>query len=461
MIGPMTTTTPTYRHVRWYDSVIVRVIILCIVLVMCLLGSVLIITRHYFSEVVQEMESQARTVGNDVLLQLEEAPETDLDELENNLMDIHEGFDDIELKPYGNDASFRSFQIERAEDGRFMKVACVPLLLDNRRILLTVRVSSLPQTEIVRAFKNKYLAALAVLFVVALGLMIYFISRTLRPLADLSESCAQIESGNLREVAVRRNAGEVLALEQTFNRMVASLREKEVVEANLRQAQRLSALGNLAAGVAHDVRNPLNTIKLISSHLEGALRKSTDSDAQAAQAATIRSEVGRIEEIVSGFLALAKERELQPEPCRLDELLDECMRLLGKDAEARNVKLTADLRAGDTTLMLDPKMWTRAVLNVLINALQACEEGGRVRMFSRVTDTTCEVEVRDDGPGLSAEAAERAFDPYFTTKATGTGLGLSVTRGIVEEHGGTISLTSVEGLGCQVLITLPLRKTEL
>ena len=79
-------------------------------------------------------------------------------------------------------------------------------------------------------------------------------------------------------------------------------------------------------------------------------------------------------------------------------------------------------------------------------------------MFSRVTDTACEIEVRDTGPGLSKEETERAFDPYFTTKDTGTGLGLSTTRGIIEEHGGTIALSGADGLGCQVLITMPLRR---
>ena len=81
-----------------------------------------------------------------------------------------------------------------------------------------------------------------------------------------------------------------------------------------------------------------------------------------------------------------------------------------------------------------------------------------MRLFSRLTETTCEIEIRDDGPGLPKETAERVFDPYYTTKPGGTGLGLSITRGIVEEHGGTIELTSSSGLGCQVLITIPLEQ---
>ena len=173
---------------------------------------------------------------------------------------------------------------------------------------------------------------------------------------------------------------------------MASLREKEVVESNLRQAQRLSAIGNLAAGVAHDVRNPLNAIKLLSSHALDTLQDVPDASSAAKHLQTIRSEVNRLEEIVSGFLSLAKERELCREPYRVDALLEECARLIRKDAEDRGIRLITELRAGDQALLLDPKQMTRAVLNVLINAMEATPQGGRVRLFSRTNDTICEIE---------------------------------------------------------------------
>jgi two-component system sensor histidine kinase HydH len=260
----------------------------------------------------------------------------------------------------------------------------------------------------------------------------------------------------LQPVEVRRVYNEIRTLEQTFNHMVSSLRDKEVVETNLRQAQRLSALGSLAAGIAHDIRNPLNAIKLLSSHAIDALGNGPDESPALKQLQTIRNEVDRLDEIVGGFLALAKERELQPEPVRVDAMLEDCLRLVRQDAEARGVRLTSELRAGDTRLLLDPKQCTRAVLNVIINALEACAREGRVRVFSRVTETHCQIEIRDDGPGMSKEVVERAFDPYFTMKPTGTGIGLSITRGIIEEHGGTIELSSSPEHGCHVLISLPL-----
>ncbi|NIA16430.1 MAG: HAMP domain-containing protein [Nitrospiraceae bacterium] len=455
----MSLTPATYPRVRWHESIVFRVVVLCGILLLCLLGSVYQITRHYFRDLSQEMESRTADIADMLVLQLEENSVADLDQLEQNAMAEYDGIE-VDLSGDPDAAEVTSFVLEKGEDGALTKVARMVIGLGDRKLLLTARVALVPQTEVIRAFKNKYIAALIFVFLVTLGLMLYVIVRMLRPLTELSESCAQISSGTLRNVGARRNSGEILALEQTFNKMVASLREKERIEANLRQAQRLSAIGNLAAGVAHDVRNPLNAIKLLSSHAMDTLCSVPEAEGSVKQLQTIRTEVDRLEEIVSGFLSLAKERELQPEPTRIDLILDECARLVRKDAEERGVQLVVELRAGDTSLMVDPKQMTRAVLNVLLNALEVCPPEGRVRLFSRITDRTCEIEVRDDGPGITPEVAERAFEPYFTTKETGTGLGLSLTRGIVEEHGGAITLTSMAGQGSQVLIILPLKMEE-
>ena len=401
------------------------------------------------------MEARTGEIADRVMLSLQQNSDADLDALEQEIMESYDGMR-IELAPQQDATEVSSFTLERNQDGHLMKVARFVVHLESSHILLTAQVAIVPQTEIVRAFKNRYLMALLAVFVIALGLMVYFIARMLRPLTELSESCAQISGGNLQDVATGRNAGEILALEQTFNKMVASLREKEQIEVNLRQAQRLSAIGNLAAGVAHDVRNPLNAIKLLSSHAIDTLKDLPEAAPSLKHLRTIRNEVNRLEQIVSGFLSLAKERELQVEPNRIDVILEECARLVRKDAETRGIRLITELRAGDTTVMVDGKQLTRAVLNVLLNAMDVCSRGDRVRLFSRATDQSCEIEIRDDGPGMPPEVAERAFEPYFTTKDTGTGLGLSLTRGIVEEHGGVITLASVEGQGCQVLIVLPL-----
>lgn len=435
---------------RWYHSLIFRIGLLCAVLVLCLFAAVYVIIHHYTEEIVVEMSNQARQMARSVTVELEKAEVIpNLEELERRL-EADTGMD-VELDKGVASVTPLHVTLERDGHGITHRVARTVIQTPQTAILMTIRVPLNTSREVARVLQNRQMLAVTLLFLVTLAVMIYVIVRLLQPLKRLSRVCRRISAGDFDDVPLRGAAGEVRALETTFNQMVASLREKEVVEANLRQAQRLSALGTLAAGVAHDVRNPLNAIKLLSSH---ALDASGDGKA-AKYLETIREEVDRLDGIVSSFLSLAKQREIEPEPCEVDRLLEECVQLIRKDAENRNVTLQTELRLGGAMLKLDPKQFKRAVVNVLLNALEACSGGGRVRLFSRQTDQACEIEVRDDGPGLSEEEAERAFDPYYTTKPTGTGLGLSLTRGIIEEHGGTISLSCTPGQGCQVLITLP------
>jgi len=440
-------------RILWYKSLFFRVIVLCAILLLCLFGMVYVITRHFFQETIQRMELEAADIAHSLEIRFEEGFAADYSSLETEFMDLYEGFD-IKLDENTEEANAATFTIERLNDGSFARIAKIPLTNRDKPVLMTVSMIIHPQTELLLAFRNRYIMALIMVFVVTLGLMMYFIGKALRPLVRLSDSCAAIGKGKLTTVATRGGSGEILALEQTFNDMVASLREKEVMEVKLRQAQRLSALGNLAAGVAHDIRNPLNAIKLLSGHALDLLDRESHPAEKSLR--TISEEADRLAEIVSSFLSLARETELKREPVEMDALLGECLRLFQQDAEAREIRLVSDLHAKGVELMLDPKQWKRAVLNIILNALEACPPGGRVRVLSRRSDTHCEIEIRDDGPGIPKDALEQVFDPYFTTKPGGTGLGLSITRGIVEEHGGTIDISSSPEWGCQVLITMPL-----
>jgi len=448
-----------FPAVRWRDSLITRIIALCAVLVACLFGAVYFLTGHYYKQVVTTMQRQAESIAQQVKVQLDTMPEPPAD-IERAPEHLHMPSEQVDLRPLSaevNQPNRLSPQI--SEGGTLYFVATQTFqLTDGRWVEMTIQMPIVPQTELVRAFKNRFLLGVTCVFLITLSTMIYLIAKSLRPLRSLTETCAKISEGYLETIDLAQGPSEVRALGATFNRMIASLREKATVEANLRRAQRLSAVGTLAAGVAHDVRNPLNAIKLLSSQALDETESSGDLNGSAKALRTIRSEVDRLEDIVSGFLSLAKEEELRKEIQSLDPILEECLNLVQKDAESRGVRITGEFRAHDTQLALDAKKLKRAVLNVLINALEVCPPGGRVRLFSRQTDGACEIEIRDDGPGMTPEALEHAFDPYFTTKPTGTGLGLAITRGIVEEHGGAISLSSTIGQGTQALIVLPLRQ---
>jgi len=440
---------------RWHQSFIARIIVLCAVLLLCLLASVYFFTTQYYGQIVTHMENRATQIAEEVRLQLEHriAMNPDLEGIESDPALLSDGIPmGLEVNP--KDAVPDAQSIQPGNDGFYFVAEHVVELSDGTMVLVTMRLDLNPQTEVIRAFQNRYLFTITLVFILTLCLLVYLIARALRPIRDLSESCAEIAKGNLQHVSTSGTTAEFVTLETTFNSMVDSLKEKEVVESKLRQSQRLSAIGNLAAGIAHDVRNPLNAIKLLSSHALDLL-DATENEQTTKQIKTIRTEVDRLEDIVSGFLSLAKEEELSFEATSIDTILGECLRLMKKDAETRGINLVSELRAGDVPLMLDTAKMSRAILNVLINALEACPEGGRVRLFSRTSGDSCEVEIRDDGPGMSDEVLDRIFDPYYTTKAMGTGLGLSITRGIIEEHRGSITISSSPGAGSQALITLP------
>jgi signal transduction histidine kinase len=433
----------------------VRISVLCIVLVLCLLAAVWFLATRSYQQVITHMESKANQITEQVRIQFEERLESDDEpnDLGNDFRTMVENTP-VEFFLNPTDPDVDSIRSQADERGYYFTAVQNFQLSNGAKVRLEMELDFDPQTELVRAFKNSFLISISIVFFLTLGVMIYLIYNALKPLRDLSDTCAEIAEGELKEVDTPSTVGEIQALKTTFNGMVASLREKEKVEENLRQAQRLSAIGNLAAGVAHDVRNPLNAIKLISSHALDTLEKSPQHAPTAKQIHTIRNEVGRLEEIVSNFLALAKEGELKREPQLIDNLLEECLQLIRKDAETRGVRIISELRCTDQVMNLDPRQFNRAVLNVLINALDACPENGRIRLFSRKTSDGIEIEIRDDGPGIPKDVIDRIFDPYFTTKSTGTGLGLSITRSIIEEHDGKISISSSEDAGCQVLITL-------
>ena len=185
----MTKLPATYPRVRLRDSLIVRVIVLCVVLVLCLLGSVYEISRHYFGEVVREMEAQTQDIANRITFHLEEHSGASLSDVEHDVQQLYPGTI-IKLDDTKSDTEFVPFTVEKTASGELVKTGRLLLEIPGQKIMLTARVSLAPQTELIRAFKNKYLALLAAVFVVALGLMIYFIARILRPLSDLAESCA-------------------------------------------------------------------------------------------------------------------------------------------------------------------------------------------------------------------------------------------------------------------------------
>ncbi len=246
------------------------------------------------------------------------------------------------------------------------------------------------------------------------------------------------------------------------------LAERRALEDAVAREQRLSAVGNLAAGVAHEVRNPLNAISI---GLQRLRKEFAPADAEARAEYThfteiMQAEVGRLNDIVSRFLALARPSRLTLTEESLAPLLEELITLLTSQAAAQKIRTELDLQLGEVKVRMDRQKLAHAFMNILLNAIQAMPDGGTLGIRAEVASATpgmpetaapaVRIRITDSGPGIPPENLDRVFEPYFTTKEGGTGLGLALAQKIIQEHQGTIRLESQPGSGTTFTIALPL-----
>jgi len=217
----------------------------------------------------------------------------------------------------------------------------------------------------------------------------------------------------------------------------------EAEEKRLR-SERLAAAGALAAGVAHEVRNPLNSISLAAQRIS---RKHPGDTECARFAGRIREEVIRLEDIVKGFLDLARPASGPRSVTDLKEIADEVVALLENEAAESGISLALDGAPGAARAEMDREAVRRAVVNLVRNAIQAAPARSRVEITVEARENLARLLVRDRGPGVDPEFAERAFDPFVTSRADGIGLGLALVRRVAEEHGGWARLQPRDGGG--------------
>ncbi|MBT3340983.1 MAG: two-component sensor histidine kinase [Planctomycetes bacterium] len=217
------------------------------------------------------------------------------------------------------------------------------------------------------------------------------------------------------------------------------------------------ALASLAGGLAHELKNPLSTLSLQLSLLEGAWQDDTPLAARSRKRlASLRTEVNRLDTILRDFLRFARTDSMALEPARLNSLVEEVLQFARPECEQEGIQLDSFLAAGSDALQLDPARFRQALLNIIINARQAFEgKGGAISVFTRFDDSFAYVEVVDNGSGMSPETLARVQEAYFSTKTGGSGLGLPTVKRVLEAHGGHLSLDSSPEHGTRVMLTFP------
>ncbi len=316
--------------------------------------------------------------------------------------------------------------------------------------------------EIIGALRAQMLTAVSG-FLVMTTLLIYLVRRMiLQPLGLIEATTRRIAKGKFQTINVPRRRDETGRVLEAFNTMV---RELEKRQDQLVQAKKLSSIGTLAAGIAHQLNNPLNNI---STSCQIAIEEFEEDDRafQFKILQNIDKETQRASEIVRGLLEFSRVKDFELRPTRIKEVLEASVRLVSSQVPSGVfvlIEVPDDLEA-----QLDRQNMQEALINLIVNAAQAIKElPGEIRLKAMLDDAA-DIEanpdgkevvltVADTGPGVPAHLLGHIFDPFFTTKeiGVGTGLGLSIVYGIVKKHGGTVGVESVDGLGATFTIRLP------
>ena len=280
------------------------------------------------------------------------------------------------------------------------------------------------------------------------------ITRPLKDLQALADTSRQVADGDLNARTPATAGGEVGLLTESFNDMLDTL---QATQKQLLQSEKLASLGQLSAGIAHELNNPLATVLLLSDLLrrEDSLPEEALKDVE-----IIVSETERCKGIVSSLLDFARQHQVDAQEIDLNQLIRQIAETECRHTRYKNVRIRQELDPGLPALQADPDQIQAMIINLLSNAADAMPEGGNITLGTRMEGATQILfEIQDEGPGLTAEDQAKLFTPFYTTKPVGkgTGLGLSIVYGIIKMHRGQIEVDSQPGKGTVFTVTLPVK----
>lgn len=280
-----------------------------------------------------------------------------------------------------------------------------------------------------------------------------------RPLKELANSAMRVAEGDLDQRVEINSRDEIGRLSESFNFMVERLREGKNIEERLREAEHLAGLGQLSRNVAHEIRNPLNFINLSIAHIDEKYRPA-EAEKQGqfdALVEGIKLEIQRLNRLVNDFLDYSKPIKLNVHKIDVGSLIDEALNLARAKAEADGVAIVKEYGTGQE-LNIDKDLMKSCILNIFSNAFHAMERSGEKVLTIRAETVGDKVvlSIKDTGVGVQAENLSKVFEPFFTTKPAGLGLGLAITKRVIEEQGGSIEFYGSEGEGSEVRIIFPI-----
>ena len=263
-------------------------------------------------------------------------------------------------------------------------------------------------------------------------------------------------TGYLTQSLAEAHRTQARKAQAVAEQLAEAMRSLQEAEAAVRRSERLAALGQLSAGLAHELRNPLGTIRASAEMLVQHVPK--ENGVAGELVGFISAEVDRINSLVTRFLEFARPLELRPAEAELSEVIDRAIAQLERGTPRYDVTVYKNYSPDVRPFPFDAELMERAILNLLLNAAQATPPGGAVTIKTRPVDASVEISVIDRGAGIVPEHRESIFNPFFTTRADGVGLGLAIVSKIVDLHGGTMAVESEPGKGSVFHLYLPLER---
>ncbi|RMG70166.1 MAG: sensor histidine kinase [Nitrospirae bacterium] len=304
--------------------------------------------------------------------------------------------------------------------------------------------------------RNLELRIVVTLFILFIGFLVtlWLSRRYTRPIKELASAAGKVASGDLDiELGVTEN-DEVGELKRSFNQMIRGLKELRKMEQKLREAEHLSTIGELSRSVAHEIRNPLNFISLSIDHLRGHCSGETEELLK-----NIKQEIKRLDSLVESFLQYGRPLKIKPSRVDVTSLIEETLSLVEAKAERAGIKVVKNYPVEGLSAELDRELIKTCLFNALINAIEAMPQGGTLTVEASLnsTEQTLQLSVSDTGEGIDESLAQKVFEPFFTTKQQGLGLGLAMTRKVIDEHRGKVFFESSKGRGSKITFVLPIR----
>jgi signal transduction histidine kinase len=304
---------------------------------------------------------------------------------------------------------------------------------------------------------------LAAMTILAVGTLVTVLLATYytRPIEQLAAAAGKVAAGDLSQELPVHRRDEIGDLSRSFNYMLERLREDRALRERLRTAEHLASAGQVAKNIAHEIRNPLNFISLSIDHLRDAYAPADPEQAARLNSlvANIKGEVQRISHFAESFLEHGRPFELHRRMCELNEIIDSVLELVAARAQQLRIEIIRH-RQELPPQLLDPELLRTCLYNIVLNAFEAMPAGGALTVSAEAQRGQLAIVLTDSGQGVTEEEIERIFEPFHTTKRGGLGLGLPLTRKVVEEHGGKVEFRSDPGVGSTVNLYLPLTQED-